>query len=95
MDGFVAIGASSGRAERLRIGGAFTGPTSGLAPGNVQANLVILPKDLANDFLRFAQAKSAAMPGARRVRTRRSTFPTLGEDSICALTCRATASGAR
>ena len=52
-----------GRAERLRIrSGAFTGPTSGLAPGNVQANLVILPKALANDFLRFAQANPKPCP---------------------------------
>ena len=36
---------SLGRAERLAHPlGAFTGPTSGLAPGNVQANLVILPR---------------------------------------------------
>ncbi len=63
MDGFVSIGVSSGRAERLRMRqGLFTGPTSGLAPGNVQANLVILPKDLANDFLRFAQANPRPCP---------------------------------
>ena len=37
----------AGQQERLRIRtGSFTGPTSGLAPGNVQANLVILPKVL-------------------------------------------------
>ena len=57
MDALPERGLSLGRAERLRIrSGGFTGPTSGLAPGNVQANLVILPKALANDFLRFAQA---------------------------------------
>ena len=63
MDGFAELGASSGRAERLRMRhGLFTGPTSGLAPGNVQANLVILPKDLAHDFLRFAQANPRPCP---------------------------------
>ena len=45
-----------GPPERLRIrAGDFSGTTAGLAPGNVQANLVILPKALAHDFLRFAQ----------------------------------------
>ena len=45
MDALVERGFSLGRDERLRIRtGAFTGPTSGLAPGNVQANLVILPR---------------------------------------------------
>jgi uncharacterized protein YcsI (UPF0317 family) len=39
---------------RARIrSGEHTGPTSGLAPGFAQANLVILPVDDALDFLRF------------------------------------------
>jgi uncharacterized protein YcsI (UPF0317 family) len=37
---------------RIRIG-EHTGPTSGLAPGYVQANLVVLPADDALDFARF------------------------------------------
>ena len=36
--------------------GDFTGNTSGLAPGYVQCNIVILPADWAGDFLRFCQA---------------------------------------
>ena len=41
-------------AARARIrAGEHTGPTSGLAPGFAQANLVILPADDALDFLRF------------------------------------------
>ena len=51
--------------------GDFTGNTSGLAPGYVQCNIVILPADWAGDFLRFCQANprpcpliaSAASPG--------------------------------
>ena len=35
--------------------GRLTGPTAGLAPGFVQANLAILPAALADDFLRFCQ----------------------------------------
>lgn len=46
--------ASSAAADRTRIrAGDHTGPTSGLAPGFAQANLVILPADAALDFLRF------------------------------------------
>jgi uncharacterized protein YcsI (UPF0317 family) len=57
------IGAERGLAERLRMrGGAFTGPTAGLAAGNVQANLAILPLALAHDFLRFAQANPKPCP---------------------------------
>lgn len=37
---------------RIRIG-EHTGPTSGLAPGFAQANLVVLPADHALDFVRF------------------------------------------
>ena len=33
--------------------GRHRGPTAALAPGYVQANLAILPKDLADEFLRF------------------------------------------
>ena len=81
MDGFVAIGASSGRAERLRMRqGLFTGPTSGLAPGNVQANLVILPKDLANDFLRFAQANPRPCPVLGVTEVGDPALPALGQD---------------
>ena len=81
MDGFVATGASSGRAERMRMRqGLFTGPTSGLAPGNVQANLVILPKALANDFLRFAQANPKPCPVLGVSEPGDPTFPTLGRD---------------
>lgn len=71
----------AGRRERLRIRqGAFTGPTSGLAPGNVQANLVILPKDLAHDFLRFAQANPKPCPTLAVSEAGEPRFPTLGAD---------------
>jgi uncharacterized protein YcsI (UPF0317 family) len=70
-----------GAMERLRIRtGAFTGPTSGLAPGNVQANLVILPKALAHDFLRFAQANPKPCPVLAVSEAGSSSFPTLGEE---------------
>jgi uncharacterized protein YcsI (UPF0317 family) len=56
-------GVAAGVRERLRIrAGEFSGTTAGLAPGNVQANLVILPRALAHDFLRFAQANPKPCP---------------------------------
>ncbi|CAN5907559.1 putative hydro-lyase [soil metagenome] len=38
--------------EKIRSG-EYTGPTSGLARGHVQTNLVVLPEDYAFDFLKF------------------------------------------
>jgi len=53
----------TGLAARLLIRrGAHSGPTSGLAPGFVQANLAILPKELAGDFLRFCQLNPKPCP---------------------------------
>ena len=40
----------------------FTDSTSGLAPGYLQANLVILPSDWATDFLLFCQKNPIACP---------------------------------
>ncbi|CAM9293013.1 unnamed protein product [Ectocarpus fasciculatus] len=42
--------------------GEFSGQTSGLAPGHAQGNLVILPKDLAFDFLLFCQRNPKPCP---------------------------------
>lgn len=70
-----------GRDARLAIRrGAHKGPTAGLAPGFVQANLAILPQALAADFMRFCHANpkpcpllSVGNPGDWRL-------PALGED---------------
>ena len=42
--------------------GKFTEPTSGLCPGYAQANLIVLPKEHAYDFLLFAQRNPKACP---------------------------------
>ena len=47
--------------ERIR-GKEYTGQTSGLCPGYAQANLVVLPKEYAYDFLLFAQRNPRACP---------------------------------
>ena len=52
--------ASEARA-RIRAGG-WTGPTAGLAPGFVQANLVVLPGDRTEEFERFCHANPRALP---------------------------------
>jgi uncharacterized protein YcsI (UPF0317 family) len=81
MDGFVSRGTGNGLAERLRMRqGLFNGPTSGLAPGNVQANLVILPQALAHDFMRFAQANPRPCPVLAVTEAGDPRLPTLGED---------------
>ncbi len=47
--------------ERIRSG-EHRGNTSGLAPGYVQCNIVILPREWANDFLRFCQLNPKPCP---------------------------------
>ena len=42
--------------------GLITEPTSGMCPGYAQANLVVLPKKYAYDFLLFAQRNPKACP---------------------------------
>jgi uncharacterized protein YcsI (UPF0317 family) len=74
-------GAEAGTGERLRIRvGDVTGSTAGLAPGNVQANLVILPKALAHDFLRFAQANPKPCPVLAVSEPGDPRLPALGDD---------------
>ena len=47
--------------ERCRDG-SFAGPTAGIAPGFVQANLMIVPRDVAFDFLLFCQRNPKPCP---------------------------------
>ncbi|MBA2441842.1 MAG: putative hydro-lyase [Rubrobacter sp.] len=47
--------------EQVRSGG-YAGPTSGLAPGYVQANLVVLPEEYALDFLKFCVRNPRSCP---------------------------------
>lgn len=49
----------------VRLGcrdGSIFGPTAGLAPGYVQGNLAILPKDVADEFLLFCQKNPKPCP---------------------------------
>lgn len=56
------LGASPVEARRLIRSGAFTAPTSGLCPGFAQANLIVLPREQAYDFLLFAQRNPKPCP---------------------------------
>jgi len=81
MDETVERGVAAGSRERLRIRtGNFCGTTAGLAAGNVQANLVILPQALAHDFLRFAQANPKPCPVLAVSEPGDPRLPSLGED---------------
>ena len=42
--------------------GRFSQPTSGVAPHHVQANVAILPRDVAFDFLLFCQRNPKPCP---------------------------------
>lgn len=48
--------------RRLARSGELTTPTPGLAPGFVQANLVVVPKELAFDFLLFCRRNPQPCP---------------------------------
>jgi uncharacterized protein YcsI (UPF0317 family) len=53
----------TGLEARLAIrGNQYDGPTNGMAPGFVQANLAILPRALAEDFMRFCQLNPKPCP---------------------------------
>lgn len=53
---------TSGELRKLIRGHEWSGPTAGLAPGYVQANLVILPREQAFDFLLFCQRNPKPCP---------------------------------
>ena len=80
---------------RARCPGAYprgdhVGPTSGLAPGFAQANLVVLPADDALDFLRFCVRNPKPCPllevtdtGSATARPRWRATPTCGPICRC------------
>jgi uncharacterized protein YcsI (UPF0317 family) len=53
---------SASEVRTMARSGEWSGVTAGLAPGNVQANLVMLPKDLAFDFILFCQRNPKPCP---------------------------------
>jgi uncharacterized protein YcsI (UPF0317 family) len=72
-------GESQAIRQRIRRG-EITGHTSGLAPGCVQGNVVILPANLASDFLRFCQANPKPCPLLAVSEPGDPALPLLGAD---------------
>ena len=70
-------------ARRARLdarSGKLTGPTANLAPGHVQANLAILPRALAADFLHFCQRNPKPCPLLAMSEPGDPALPELGQD---------------
>jgi uncharacterized protein YcsI (UPF0317 family) len=77
----VAAGATAAAELRRAIrAGAFAGLTTGLVPGAVQVNLVLLPSRYADDFVAFCRANEAACPVLAVGRPGDPTLPGLGDD---------------
>lgn len=60
--------------------GELTGPTANLAPGFVQANLAVLPRELAYDFLLFCQRNPKPCPLVGVSEVGDPFLPALGQD---------------
>lgn len=60
--------------------GQLSGPTANIAPGFVQANLAILPRDLAYDFLQFCQRNPKPCPLVGVSEVGDPFLPMLGRD---------------
>lgn len=58
----VTVASSPQQVRRAARQQRFTGLTTGLAPGYVQANLAVLPAADAEDFVAFCRANAAACP---------------------------------
>jgi len=67
-------------ARRACRSGALHGTTAGVAPGYVQGNLAVLPKELAADFLRFCQLNPKPCPLIGMSEVGDPRVPALGGD---------------
>jgi uncharacterized protein YcsI (UPF0317 family) len=73
--------ANPAQEARLQIrAGKIRGNTAGLAPGYVQGNLMILPQNLAQDFLLFCQRNPQPCPILAVSETGNPFLPSLGAD---------------
>ena len=75
------LSATPTEARHLIREGSYTAPTSGLCPGYAQANLIVLPKEQAYDFLLFAQRNPKPCPLLEVTETGAR------ETTICATDC--------
>lgn len=72
--------ASAGEIREACRAAGFSGLTSGLAPGRVQGNIVILPADWADDFLRFCLRNPKPCPLIAISEPGDPRLPDLGRD---------------
>jgi len=75
-----AIPADPGGVRSLIRQGMLHGHTAGLAPGRLQANLVILPESHALDFMRYCQRNPKPCPLVGVTETGDPYFRTLGTE---------------
>ena len=71
---------TGGDVRRAARAGTLTGPTSGLAPGYVQGNLVVVPTDVADAFARFCALNPRPCPIVGVTDPGVPHLPALGED---------------
>jgi uncharacterized protein YcsI (UPF0317 family) len=69
-----------GAARRAIRAGDYTGYTAGIAPGRVQANVCILPRKWAEDFLLYCQRNPQPCPLIARSDVGNPRLPTLAND---------------
>lgn len=62
LDTLRHVDMAAARAARERYRSGAIEPTSGVAPGFTQANMIVLPRDWAFDFLLYAQRNPKACP---------------------------------
>lgn len=75
-----AIPQTGNDVRRMSRDGSLDAPTAGLAPGYVQGNLTILPRDWAEEFLRFCQQNPKPCPLLGVSEAGNPNIPALGED---------------
>eukprot|EP00605_Chrysophyceae_sp_TOSAG23-4_P001943 GSChrysophyteH1.ASY1.ANO1.2153.1 assembled CDS len=82
MFGFTSTPSVFDKPSDLRLAcrdGSFSGQTSGQAPGYAQANVVILPKEYAYDFLLYCTRNQKACPLLHVLEEGEYTFGTWGK----------------
>jgi len=75
-----AIPQTGNDVRRMSRDGSLDAPTAGLAPGYVQGNLAILPRDWAEEFLPFCQQNPKPCPLLGVSEAGNPNIPALGED---------------
>ena len=64
--------------------GGHTGPTAGICPGYAQANLVILPRAYAEDFMTYTRLNPAPCPVLEVIKGEQPLTYDMGEGgNIC------------